>query len=32
MTAMIGHEPLGKDDVADLILMNFKGADFVGHE
>jgi len=31
MTAVIEHEPLGKDDVADLILMNFKGADYVGH-
>jgi hypothetical protein len=32
MTAMIEHEPLGEDDVADLILMNYKGADFVGHK
>jgi Type I phosphodiesterase / nucleotide pyrophosphatase len=31
MTAMIEHEPLGEDDVADLLLMNYKGADFVGH-
>lgn len=31
MTAMIAHEPLGKDDVADLILMNYKAADLVGH-
>jgi hypothetical protein len=31
MIAMIEHEPLGEDDVADLILLNFKGADFVGH-
>ena len=32
MTAMIEHEPVGEDDVADLILMNYKGADFVGHK
>lgn len=32
MIAMIEHEPLGEDDVADLILMNYKGADFVGHK
>lgn len=31
MIAMIEHEPLGKDNVADLLLLNFKGADFVGH-
>jgi len=31
MTAMIEHEPLGEDGVADLLLMNDKGADFVGH-
>ena len=31
MTAMIGHEPLGEDSVADLLLLNYKGADFVGH-
>jgi Uncharacterized proteins of the AP superfamily len=31
MIAMIEHEPLGEDDVADLLLLNFKGADFVGH-
>jgi len=31
MTAMIEREPLGSDGVADLILMNSKGADFVGH-
>ena len=31
MTAMIEHEPLGEDDVADLLLLNYKGADFVGH-
>lgn len=32
MTAMIEHEPVGEDDVADLLLMNYKGADFVGHK
>ncbi len=32
MITMIEHEPVGKDDVADLILMNYKGADFVGHK
>jgi hypothetical protein len=32
MTAMIEREPLGEDDVADLILLNYKGADFVGHK
>ena len=31
MTAMIEREPLGQDDVADLVLLNYKGADFVGH-
>ena len=31
MTAMIGREPLGEDGVADLLLLNYKGADFVGH-
>ncbi len=31
MIAMIEHEPLGEDDVADLLLLNYKGADFVGH-
>ena len=31
MTAMIEHEPLGEDSVADLLLLNYKGADFVGH-
>jgi hypothetical protein len=29
--AMIEHEPLGEDSVADLILLNYKCADFVGH-
>jgi Type I phosphodiesterase / nucleotide pyrophosphatase len=32
MTAMIEREPVGEDDVADLVLMNYKGADFVGHK
>ena len=30
--AMIEHEPLGEDSVADLILLNYKGPDFVGHK
>ena len=32
MIAMIEREPLGADDVPDLILLNYKGADFVGHK
>ena len=32
MTAMIEREPVGADEVADLILLNYKGADFVGHK
>ena len=32
MTAMIEREPVGEDDVADLILVNYKSADFVGHK
>ena len=32
MAAMIEREPLGEDNVADLILLNYKGADFVGHK
>jgi hypothetical protein len=31
MNAMIEREPLGEDSVADLILLNYKGADFVAH-
>jgi Type I phosphodiesterase / nucleotide pyrophosphatase len=31
MTAAIEHEPLGQDDVTDLVLLNYKGADYVGH-
>jgi hypothetical protein len=30
--AMIEHEPLGEDSVADLILLNYKCPDFVGHK
>jgi hypothetical protein len=30
--AMIEHEPLGEDSVADLMLLNYKCADFVGHK
>jgi hypothetical protein len=29
---MIEHEPIGEGGVPDLILMNYKGADFVGHK
>lgn len=32
MIAMIEHEPVGKDEVSDLILMNYKAADYVGHK
>src|SRR5205085_2804447 len=32
MTTMIEREPVGADNVADLILLNYKGADFVGHK
>jgi hypothetical protein len=32
MAAMIEREPIGEDDVPDLILLNYKGADFVGHK
>ena len=32
MTEMIEREPVGTDNVADLILLNYKGADFVGHK
>ena len=31
MVAMIGGEPVGEDNIPDLILLNYKGADFVGH-
>ena len=30
--AMIEHEPLGEDSIPDLILLNYKCADFVGHK
>jgi predicted AlkP superfamily pyrophosphatase or phosphodiesterase len=32
MATMMEREPLGEDNVPDLILMNYKGADFVGHK
>jgi hypothetical protein len=32
MAAMIEREPLGADSIPDLILLNYKGADFVGHK
>jgi hypothetical protein len=32
MVAMIEREAVGEDDVPDLILLNYKGADFVGHK
>jgi predicted AlkP superfamily pyrophosphatase or phosphodiesterase len=32
MTEMIEREPVGADNVPDLILLNYKGADFVGHK
>jgi Type I phosphodiesterase / nucleotide pyrophosphatase len=32
MAAMIEREPVGEDKVPDLILLNYKGADFVGHK
>jgi hypothetical protein len=32
MVAMIEREPLGEDKVPDLMLMNYRGADFVGHK
>lgn len=32
MVLMIEREPVGEDNVPDLILMNYKGADFVGHK
>jgi hypothetical protein len=32
MVAMIEREPLGQDDVPDLLLMNYKAADYVGHQ
>ena len=32
MIAMIEHEPLAEDGITDLILLNYKSADFVGHK
>jgi predicted AlkP superfamily pyrophosphatase or phosphodiesterase len=32
MTSMIEREPIGQDDVTDLVLMNYKAADYVGHK
>lgn len=32
MVAMIENEPLGADDVPDLLLMNAKAPDYVGHQ
>jgi hypothetical protein len=32
MTAMIEREPIGQDSIPDLILLNAKSADFVGHK
>lgn len=32
IVSLIENEPIGKDDIADLILLNLKGADFVGHQ
>jgi hypothetical protein len=32
MAAMIEREPVGEDNVPDLILLNYKAADFVGHK
>jgi hypothetical protein len=31
ITTMIEREPVGQDNIADLILLNYKAADFVGH-
>jgi hypothetical protein len=32
MSLMIEREPVGVDSVPDLVLLNYKGADFVGHK
>jgi hypothetical protein len=32
LVAMIENEPVGVDDLTDLLLVNLKSADFVGHE
>lgn len=31
-TTLIESQPIGKDDVPDLLLLNLKGADYVGHK
>lgn len=31
LAAVLEHEPIGADDVTDLLLVNFKGSDYVGH-
>jgi hypothetical protein len=31
LAAVLEHEPIGADDIADLVLVNFKGPDYVGH-
>jgi Type I phosphodiesterase / nucleotide pyrophosphatase len=31
LAAVLEHEPIGADDVTDLLLVNFKGPDYVGH-
>ena len=31
LAAVLEAEPIGADDVADLVLVNFKGPDYVGH-
>ena len=32
MIAMLEHEPIGEDRIADLVLLNWKSPDFVGHK
>jgi arylsulfatase A-like enzyme len=32
MIAMIENEPLGQDNITDLVLLNYKTADYVGHK
>ena len=31
LAAVLENEPIGADDVTDLVLVNFKGTDYVGH-
>ena len=31
LVAVLEHEPIGADDVTDLVLVNLKGTDYVGH-